>query len=141
MLSERPSHDHTDREKIDKARQNAEDLFKPRPQSRPADVTAAATENSVNSAEHQPRRQPRIFRVPPVVPMSAAKDEPSVEPKPMRRQRPVRRKTVSIPASEFGRVRALANYGMTHAQVAEHYGVGVDEIERIIKQPNSSRFG
>ena len=140
MLTEWPLDDHTDREKLDRARRNAEDLFKPRPQSGPADKTAP-TENYVASAEHQPRRQPRIFRVPPVVPMSAAKDEVSVEPKPMRRQRTVRRKTVSIPASEFGRVRALASYGMTHAQVAEHYGVGVDEIERIIKQPNSSRFG
>jgi hypothetical protein len=29
---------------------------------------------------------------------------------------------------------------MTPAQVAEYYGVGVDEIERIIREPNSSRF-
>jgi hypothetical protein len=29
---------------------------------------------------------------------------------------------------------------MTQAEVAECYGVGVDEIERIIKQSNSSRF-
>ena len=140
MLSERPSHDHTDREKIDKARQNAEDLFKPRPRSRPADVKAAATENSVPSAEHQPRRQPRIFRIPPVVPMRAAKGEALVEAKPVRQQRTVRRETGSIPASQFGRVRALASYGMTPAQVAEYYGVGVDEIERIIRQSNSSRF-
>ena len=140
MLSERPSDDHTDREKIDRARQNAEDLFKPRPRSRPADVKAAATENSVPSAEHQPRRQPRIFRIPPVVPMRAAKGEALAEVKPIRQQRTVRRETGSIPASQFGRVRALASYGMTPAQVAEYYGVGVDEIERIIRQSNSSRF-
>jgi len=139
LLSERLSDDPTDREKIDRARQNAEDLFKPRPRSRPADVTAATSENSVSSAEHQPRRQPRIFRIPPVVPMRAAKGEASAEAKPVKRQRAVRRETGSIPASQFGRVRALTSYGMTHAQVAEYYGVSVDEIERIIKRPNSSR--
>ena len=69
--------------------------------------------------------------------MSAANGEASAEPKPIRRQRTVRRKTSSIPASQFGRVRALASYGMTQAQVAEYYGVGVDEIERIIRQFNA----
>ena len=139
MLTEWPLDDHTDREKIDRARRNAEDLFKPRPQSAPADATATA-ENSVPSAEHQPRRPPRIFRIPPVVPMSAAKDEAPAEPKSTRRQRTVRRNTRAIPASQFGRVRALASYGMTQAQVAELYGVGVDEIERIIGQSNSTRI-
>jgi hypothetical protein len=62
------------------------------------------------------------------------------EVKPIRQQRTVRQETSSIPASQFGRVRALASYGMTPAQVAEYYGVGVDEIERIIREPNSSRF-
>ena len=138
MLTAWPLDDHPDREKLDRARRNAEDLFKPRPQSAPADATATA-ENSVPSAEHQPRRQPRIFRIPPVVPMSAAKGEASAEPKSTRRQRTVKRSTGAIPASQFGRVRALASYGMTQAQVAELYGVGVDEIERIIRQSNSTR--
>jgi hypothetical protein len=69
--------------------------------------------------------------------MSAAKGEAPPEPKPIRRQRTVRRNTSAIPASQFGRVRALASYGMTLAQVAELYGVGVDEIEWIIRQSNS----
>ena len=139
MLTEWPLDDHTDREKIDRARRNAEDLFKPRPQSAPADATATA-ESSVPSAEHQPRRQPRIFRIPPVVPMSAAKGQAPAEPKSTRRQQTVKRNTGAIPASQFGRVRALASYGMTQAQVAELYGVGVDEIERIIGQSNSTRI-
>ena len=139
MLTEWPSDAHTDREKIDRARQNAEDLFKPRPQPRSADV-AAPTENSGPSGEHQPQRQPRIFRIPPVVPMSTAKGEASVEPKFVRRQRTVRRDIGAIPASQFGRIRALTSYGMTQAQVAELYGVGVDEIERVIGQSNSTRI-
>jgi len=138
LLTEWPSDAHTDREKIDRARRNAEDLFKPRPQPKPADAAAAA-ENSIPPTEHQPRRQPRIFRIPPVVPMSAAKGEAPTEPKPIRRQRRVGRNTGAIPASQFGRVRALASYGMTRAQVAELYGVGVDEIEWILRQSNSTR--
>jgi hypothetical protein len=139
LLTEWPLDDHTDREKIDRARRNAEDLFKPRPQSRPAEATAVA-ENSASSAEHQPRRQPRIFRIPPVVPMSAAKGEAPAKPKTTRRQRTLRRNSGAIPPSQFGRIRALASYGMTQAQVAELYGVAVDEIERIIRQSNSTRI-
>jgi len=137
LLTEWPSDAHIDREKIDRARQNAEDLFKPRPQP-PSANAAADSEKSVPSAERQSQRRPRIFRIPPVVPMSVAKGEAPVEPKPIRRHRMVGRKTGAIPASQFGRVRALASYGMTRAQVAELYGVGVDEIERIIRQSNST---
>ena len=138
MATEWPSDADTDREKIDRARRNAEDLFKPRPQSGPADA-AAPTENSVPLAAAKPQRQPRIFRIPPAVPMKAPVVERPIQPKPIRRQRTVPRNTGAIPASQFGRVRALAGYGMTQAQVAELYGVGIDEIERIIRPSNSSR--
>jgi hypothetical protein len=50
----------------------------------------------------------------------------------------VRRKAREIPASQHGRVRALANYGMTREQVAELHGVTVDEIERISRYPTTS---
>jgi hypothetical protein len=72
--------------------------------------------------------------------MSTAKREASAEPKPMRRRHAVGQQTAPIPASQFGRVRALASYGMTQAQVAELYGVGVDDIERIIRMSNSTRI-
>jgi hypothetical protein len=52
----------------------------------------------------------------------------------MRRTAAIRRETREIPASQHGRVRALTNYGMTPEQVAELYGVTVDEIERIISR-------
>jgi len=71
--------------------------------------------------------------------MKAAEVEPPTQPKPTRRQRTVRRETRTIPASQFGRIRALTNYGMTQAQVADLYGVSVDEIERIVREPSSSR--
>ena len=71
--------------------------------------------------------------------MKAAEIETPTQPKPTRLRRTVRRETGTIPASQFGRIRTLTSYGMTQAQVAELYGVSVDEIERIVREPNSSR--
>jgi hypothetical protein len=130
-----PASARHDREGINRARQIAEDLFKPKQQTARADVPTSVP-NDASSAETQPRRQPRIFAIPPVVPMSMAKVEPAVEPKQIRRRATAKRETREIPVSQFGRVRALTNYGMTQAQVAELYGVAVDEIERIIRRPS-----
>jgi len=124
-----------DRERIDRTRQNAEDLFKPRQQPTREDLLTSAP-NDASSAEHQPRRQPRIFTIPPVVPMGTAKVEPAAEPKQIRRTAAMGRETPQIPASQFGRVRTLTKYGMTQAQVAELYGVTAHEIERIISRPS-----
>ena len=138
MPSEWASDARVDREKIDRARKNAEDLFKPRPQPRPVDKAAPA-ESSAPSTELQPRRQPRIFSALPAAPMKAAEVESPSQPKTTRPRRTLRRETATIPASQFGRIRTLTSYGMTQAQVAELYGVGLDEIERIVREPNSSR--
>jgi hypothetical protein len=65
--------------------------------------------------------------------MAATRGEvPAARVRAPRQQQPVRRETYKIPASQFGRVRALAGYGMTRTQVAELYGVGIDEVERIL---------
>jgi len=124
-----------DRERINKTRQNAEDLFKPKQPPTREDLLTSAP-NDASSAEHQPRRQPRIFTIPPVVPMGTAKVEPAAAPKQIRQTAAIGRETREIPASQFGRVRALTKYGMTQAQVAELYGVTVHEIERIISRPS-----
>ena len=114
-------------------RQDAEDLFKPKQQTTGGPISAP---NDASSAETQSRRQPRIFAIPPAVPISAAKVEPAAEPKQIRRKATTKRETREIPVSQFGRVRTLTNYGMTRAQVAELYGVAVDEIDRIIRRPS-----
>jgi hypothetical protein len=75
--------------------------------------------NVASSTETQPRRQPRIFSIPPAVPISAAKVEPAAEPKQIRGKATAKRETRQIPVSQFGRVRTLTSYGMTRAQVAE----------------------
>jgi hypothetical protein len=71
-----------------------------------------------------------------MVPMDTAKVEPAAEPKQIRRAAAMGRETRQIPASQFGRVRALTNYGMTRAQVADLYEVTIDEIDRIIGRPS-----
>jgi hypothetical protein len=67
--------------------------------------------------------------------MNTTKVEPAAEPK-QARAAATRRETRQIPVSQFGRVRTLTEYGMTRVQVAELYGVTVDEIDRIIRRPS-----
>ena len=45
-----------------------------------------------------------------------------------------RRRSAAIPSSQLGRVRALATYGMTRAEVAELYGVTIEEIDQIVEE-------
>lgn len=68
--------------------------------------------------------------------MTSAKVEPAAEPKQIRRKAAIKREAPEIPVSQFGRVRALTNYGMTQAQVADLYEVTIDEIDRIIRSPS-----
>jgi hypothetical protein len=138
LLSEWPTANALDDQRINRARQLAEDLFKPRQQTIRADAPTSAP-NAASSAGHQPRRQPRIFMIPSLVPMNAAKVEAPTEPKPIQQSAVIRRETREIPASQLGRVRALTSYGMTREQVAELYGVTVDEIERVTRHPDHSR--
>jgi hypothetical protein len=107
-----------DRDRINRTRQNAEDLFKPKQQPAREDVPTSAP-NDASSAEDQPRRQPRVFAILPVVPMDTAEVEPAAEPKRTRRKAVIRREIRELPASQFGCVRALTRYGMTRVQVAE----------------------
>ena len=121
------------REKTSRARQAAEDLFK---RAQPAVNAEVARPNSNvgTPQEPEPRRQPRIFTVPPRL-----AQQPNVEPPTA--VEPIRRKTIAkppprtVPPSQIGRVCALATYGMTPVQVAELYGVTVGEIDRILKSP------
>jgi hypothetical protein len=118
--------ERNNRDKIDRARQAAEALFKPTREPGPPQ----AAENAAGSTEQQSKRQPRIFTIPPQRPATAEAETPP-KPKPSPRE-PATRRRGAVPPSQIGRVRALATYGMTTAQVAELYGVTVDEIERVL---------
>jgi hypothetical protein len=121
------------REKISRARQAAEDLFKPVRPNADAEPTGPAP-NGGASHEQEPRRQPRVFTTPPRLPPNP-KVEPPVAAQPMRQRAVAKQSTRTVPPSQIGRVRALATYGMTPLQVAELYGVTVGEIDRILKSP------
>lgn len=119
-----------DRERISRARQAAEELFKPKRQAAPA-ATVLGPSTARSEADQPARRPPRIIMVPPLVPIEAPKIEAPA--KPARQQRlPARRERLEIPESQFGRIRALVNYGMTRAQVAKLYGVSIEMIDRIV---------
>jgi len=121
------------REKISRAREAAEDLFKRAQPNANAEVTRPTS--SVGAPhEQEPRRQPRIFTAPPRLPPSHKAETP-VAPQPIRQRAVAKPPTRTVPPSQIGRVRALATYGMTPVQVAELYGVTVGEIDRILKSP------
>jgi hypothetical protein len=126
--------DRNNREKIDRARQAAEELFKPARREATGEL-ATATSNGAASPEQPPRRQPRIFAAPPRAPAPATVE--AAEPKPIPRKTVGRHRASTVPPAQNGRVRALVTYGMTPAEVAEHYGVAVSEIERIIGGPSA----
>ena len=121
-------------------RQEAENLFRPK---QAAPHTEAAEVNGSSPTDLHPPRQPRVFRIPPVIPMAEA---PMAEakgdvPTPRARTprlRAERRPAQKIPTSQFGRLRALVDYGMTRTQVAELYGVAIDEVERILSYSAST---
>jgi hypothetical protein len=121
------------REKISRARQAAEDLFKRAQPDADAESTGSMP-NGHAPHEQEPRRQPRIFIAPPRLPPSP-RVEPPVATPPIRQRAVAKSPTRSVPPSQIGRVRTLATYGMTPLQVADLYGVTVAEIDRILKSP------
>ena len=127
---------HDDREQVRRVREAAEALFKPRPQVGCAETPLAASSASSPSEQPTPRT-PRVIAMPSMASVRDQKVEaPAIqEPmmaKPKLQSVVTRRRAPKIPASEFARIRTLAEYGMTLAQLAENYGVSVTQIERIV---------
>jgi hypothetical protein len=109
-----------DRERITRARQAAEALFTPRPQ-----LTEQSVPESLAAPDH-PARKPRILAISPATSGSREAVKTPVSLK----QQTVR----GIPVSQFQRIRTWVKYGMTVTQVAEFYGVAVEEIKRILRK-------
>jgi hypothetical protein len=64
--------------------------------------------------------------------VSADKPEAPASAALTRRRSDIRRKVQRIPAPAHGRIRALAMYGMSIADVAGLYGVPASDIARIV---------
>ena len=108
-----------DRDRIIKARREAEALFTSKPPVRETAVTHPQT------PVEQAARKPRILRAFSTVPVRHQEGAAQVTEPPT---------PIPIPSSQFARIRAWVKYGMTAAQVAGMYGVAVDAIERILRQ-------
>src|SRR5579884_1205125 len=109
-----------DRERITRAREAAEALFRPKRQD--TQLSVSDPRSSAEPAE----RKPRVLTASPPAPVRHAKAETPGNPEP-----PMPPK---IPASHLARIRAWLKYGMTIPQVAQIYGVAVREIERILRK-------
>jgi hypothetical protein len=117
-LRQQPYPRGDDRERISRARQAAEALFR--------SVSAAPGPEFLTRPE-EPTRKPRVLRViSPTAPITHEVVAAPVSPAP--------RATRAIPRSQFARIRTWVKYGMTVSEVAEVYGAAVGDIERILRQ-------
>ena len=108
-----------DRDRITKARREAEALFTSKPPIRETAVSHPPTQ--VDQATRKPRILTALSTA--LVRHQEGAAQVSTEP-------PIT--PIQIPGSQFARIRTWVKYGMTAAQVAGIYGVAVDAIERIL---------
>jgi hypothetical protein len=113
--SDRADRPFPDREQKDRARQEAEALFAPKPPPRvaPRPVDRDSRQRRILKAA------PAVDALPPV--------EAAASPAPRAPAAPA-----SIPPPHVARIRAWLKYGMTIAQVAEAYRVPITEIKRLL---------
>jgi hypothetical protein len=104
--------------RMTKARQEAEALFTSKRSISEPSFPGQPT------PDDQSARKPRILRALSIASVRHEEGKASVSSE--------ERMTSEIPRSQFARIRAWVKYGMTAAQVAGVYGVGVDVIERIL---------
>jgi hypothetical protein len=125
-------HSVNDRERIDGARQAAENLFRPKRDAAPVTRLTPSPDPPATS-EGQPPRQPRIISIQPVLRANPGLAETPAEPTPEAKSAVVQQRIPmsQIPESQHGRVQALTRYGMTPRQVAELYKVPIEEVERL----------
>jgi hypothetical protein len=107
-----------DRERITRARQEAEALFTPKPQITEQVSDSLPADQSV--------RKSRVPATSPTAPIRH--EEVEVAANSQQQTAP------EIPRSQFGRIRALVRYGMSPPQVAELYGVAIGAIQSILRK-------
>jgi hypothetical protein len=119
LLSQQHPHPRDDdRERITRARQEAEALFTPKPQ-----ITEQVSSSPLAD---QSARKPRVLASSPTAPIRHEEVEAMAS---SRQQR-----APEIPRSQFARIRALVKYGMSPAQVAKVYGVAIGAIQSILRK-------
>ena len=118
-----------DRERANKARQAAEALFAPKPRAVEAPIAPArkAADNRVSEAPRPTNpavsrsARPVTRKTGAVLPATHDSNDAS----------PARK----IPAAHIAQIRTWLRYGMKIAEVAQVYGVEIEEIERALAKP------
>src|ERR1700687_207800 len=121
-----------DRQQVQTARQAAEALFGPKRQAPPMQAPTIPVPSPPSSTEPDAPRTPRILSATPVTSGPAGKPDAHTSPAVTPRRTDTRRKAQKIPTSAHGRIKALTKYGMTVDDVADLYGVSVNDIARIV---------
>lgn len=118
-----------DRERANKARQAAEALFAPKPRAVEAPVSTIrpAAENRVSMAPKA--ASPPIVRNEPAVTRNSGATLAATRG---RNKESAARK---IPGTHIARIRTWLRYGMKIAEVAQVYGVEIEDIERALGKP------
>jgi hypothetical protein len=107
-----------DRERITRARQEAEALFTPKRQ-----ITEEASDSP---PADQSARKPRVLPTSPTVPIRHEEVEAPASSQ--------QQTGLEIPRSQCARIRALVKYGMSPPQVAQLYGVAAGAVQSILRK-------
>lgn len=110
-----------DPQRLTSARKAAEALFTPKRQ-----ITEQLVSDSPLPQTDQSARKPRVLAASSTAPLRLEEVEAPVSSK--------ARTMTEIPISQFARIRAWVEYGMTVPQIAEIYGAAVGDIERILRK-------
>ena len=122
---------HRDGRQVTSARDAAEALFRPKAHEGIVE-TQQPTANLPAPTEEPRHRKPRILTASSASPVLGGTPEVSAT-LPDTQQREVRkRQAAKIPASDYRRIRTLATYGMTRAQIAELYEARLSEVASIV---------
>jgi hypothetical protein len=114
-----PGRQRENRARATQAREAAEALFRPKPRD------AEPPRPDATPQDHA-ARHPRVLSALTASPATDAMTETSATPQP--------EVPAAIPASEFTRIRAWVAYGLTVREVAEMYGVSIEDVQRILRQ-------
>jgi hypothetical protein len=109
-----------ERERVTRARRAAEALFTSNRQ-----LSKQSLSDSLPSVD-QAARKPRVLKALSPAPAGHEESRAPVDSEPQTRP--------AIPKSQFARIRAWVEYGMTAAQVAAVYGVAVDVIKGVLRK-------
>jgi DNA-directed RNA polymerase specialized sigma24 family protein len=122
---------HREGQQVINAHRAAEALFKPKVPPRPIDALLPAADGVAPPVQPS-QRKPRFL---PASQATAALSEPEIAAGAPEagEDAATGQQAIGVAAPEHRRVRVLAEYGMTYRQIANLYGITLDEVRRIVR--------